>query len=98
MGEERSQIRLKSSLSCRRDFKGFPERGSTPLAETDTRSGHFVSDRGFVSVDTPPRGEVRAASFVSIGLLKTVRIELWKMKMRFWCFRKQGFSPLALFL
>jgi hypothetical protein len=39
-----------------------------------------------------------AASFVSICLLKTVRIELFKMKKRFWSFRKQGFSLLALFL
>ena len=38
------------------------------------------------------------ADSVSIGLLKTVRIELLEMKKRFWCFRKQGFSMLALFL
>ena len=37
-------------------------------------------------------------SFVSIGLLKTVRIELLKLKKCFRCLRKQGFSLLALFL
>jgi hypothetical protein len=38
----------------------------------DTRTGHFVSDRGFVSVDTPPRGGVARfddyiARFIGVG-------------------------------
>jgi hypothetical protein len=38
----------------------------------DTRTGHFVSDRGFISVDTPPRGGVArfdnyVARFIGAG-------------------------------
>jgi hypothetical protein len=38
----------------------------------DTRTGHFVSDRGFLSVDTPPRGGVArfdnyVARFIGVG-------------------------------
>ena len=38
----------------------------------DTRTSHFVSDRGFVSVDTPPRGGIARfdeyiARFIGVG-------------------------------
>jgi hypothetical protein len=38
----------------------------------DSRNGHFVSDRGFISVDTPPRGGVARfdgyiARFIEVG-------------------------------
>jgi hypothetical protein len=40
----------------------------------------------------------RTGSFVSISLFKTGRIELLKVKEWWWCFRKEGFSLVALFL
>ena len=35
-----SALWLEPGLSRYRDFKGFPERGSTPLAETDQLRDH----------------------------------------------------------
>jgi hypothetical protein len=40
----------------------------------------------------------RTGSFVSIGLLKPVWAERLQVKQRRGCFRKQGFTLLALFL
>jgi hypothetical protein len=42
--------------------------------------------------------QFRTGRFVSTGLVQTVWIELLKLKMRIWCFRKEGFPFLAFFL
>ena len=47
---------------------------------------------------TAKTGSSAPVAFVSIGLFKTGRIELSKVKECHWCFREEGLSLVALLL